>query len=271
MWGGYRKKQCKSGECVCVDPNSGVPLNDTSCLSDPATTLYSSYFGEDIQISPPIKQQTSSCVSERDQITLTLADREIQINLPLCASDGSYFPQQFRSNLGEWWCVDTESGRELAGQRGPRHTLPCPGTGLGQVLYDSVKIPGCVADEIARVIDENTVSTLTCENYLYTSVQCISGDQHECYCVTRDTGIPLSSSLSPRFQISCPDRVETPCLRQQFETCSDNSSSLLLPSCPDVSPECDPGTGRFLPLQCYNDTCYCVNTVSGQVMGFLVN
>ena len=269
VWGSYKSKQCLNGDCWCVDPDSGVEVNDTSCLSDPKTTLYSSYFGEDIQVDPPVQQHPSSCSSEQEQVTLSLADREVQISLPLCSSAGEYFPQQFRSDVGEWWCVDPLSGDEVSGQRGPRHTLPCSGAGLGQVLFDSVKIPGCVMDEIDQVIDEDNVSKLKCENYSYSAVQCLLDDGYDCYCVTSDTGIPLSSSYSYHTRLSCPDMVETPCLRAQFETCLNDTTSLLLPSCPDETPWCNQETGNFLPQQCDNGTCYCVNIVSGQVLNVL--
>ena len=268
IWGEYRAKQCDNGECFCVDPVSGERVEDTSCLADSETTLYSSYFGENIRVGPPAEQPSSPCFSQQEQITLTLADRHIQISLPLCSENGQYFPQQFQSDLGEWWCVDPLSGERLVGDTGPRHTLPCSGSGLAQVLYNSVKIPGCVLDDIARLLDENSVSTLQCENYKYTPVQCLSEEGHKCYCVTADTGISLSSSFSYRAQISCPDMAETLCFRQQFDTCKDSSSPLLLSSCPDLTPECNPDTGDFLPLQCLNNTCYCVNIKSGQVLDY---
>ena len=263
IWGRYRSKQCRNGECTCVDPASGVSLEDTSCLSDTTTTLYSSYFNEDIQIAPLVEQAPSSCLSQQQLVNLNLTDHVISMKLPLCSEDGGYFPQQFRSDIGSWWCVDPRSGEELSGERGARHTLPCSGAGLGQVLFQSVTIHGCVTDEIVRVVEEGAGSGLTCEDYLYTSVQCLAGDGNQCFCVTSDTGIHLSLSYSRRSQLSCPDMSETVCLREQFQACSDDTTPLLLSSCPET---CDQETGNFLPQQCDNDTCYCVNIHTGLVI-----
>ncbi|KAL5264513.1 hypothetical protein ACHWQZ_G005564 [Mnemiopsis leidyi] len=264
VWGDFRSKQCDGGACFCVDSVSGEKVDDITCLVNSDTILYSSYYGENIRVDSAKEQPSSPCFSQQEQVTLTLADRHIQISLPLCSEDGQYFPQQFQTDLGDWWCVDSQSGQQLEEQSGPRHTLPCSGAGLGQVLFNSVKMPGCVSDEIARLLDENTASSLQCEDYKYTPVQCLSEEGSKCFCVTTDTGISLSSSFSHRAKLSCPDMEETSCFWKRYSSCKDGSSPLLLSSCPDLTPVCNPDTGDFLPLQCNNNTCYCVNIETGQ-------
>ena len=56
-------------------------------------------------------------------------------------------------------------------------------------------------------------------------------------------------------------------IREQYEECG--NGSLLFDTCPQsTTPQCDPDTGDYTPLQCREDSCYCTSTESGKVRAF---
>ncbi|KAM6215082.1 thyroglobulin [Rhynchocyon petersi] len=135
-------------------------------------------------------------------------------------------------------------------------------------LQHAVSVPEDVARDLGDVM-EMVLSSQACEESPlklsvpackaeggYEDVQCSAG---ECWCVDSQ-GKELPGSRVRGRQPRCPTQCEKQRAQMQSLLSSQSAgSSLPVPSCTSE--------GHFLPVQCYNSECYCVDTEGQAIPG----
>eukprot|EP00116_Pleurobrachia_bachei_P004796 sb/3465058/ len=241
-------KQCWQGyfeACWCVDPVSGDPLthpthaNEVNCA-----TL--------VDYPIPKCSLLESLTNAYYDNYLTISGRPADVRIHLQCDQQGYF-QTHQCIQDVCWCVDQITGligNCKEGGRNKRYSAwnRCRETREAQFkTYYEFILAGAMVEQI---------TVPTCTNVGdWEEVQCsgqLSADtQSACWCVDKDTGEP--TTLASKGLTSC-----TGCLSHQMRTAHAGIEDMTV--CQEDDED------KFLPVQCDEERCWCVDVTSGRVL-----
>ncbi|XP_054163327.1 thyroglobulin-like [Oppia nitens] len=247
-FGEYSSVQCKNGTiCYCVDKNGNRifgsatydKIDDMNCL----------------------------CSRQFNQLNRELAEHQFSIDpvfFMRCKANGNYEPFQATNNFT--YCVNTTDGilHERAVSKQNTDQLPCAhesysyNTDCIKRYFEAIKNIELLEDEEYMVVGYDVPKCDLDGNYA--PVQCLND---HCYCVNKK-GEKIHDTQVARTDIDYAYSQTCSCVRDKelFKDIPDESRDKVTEMFSEYI--CDKN-GNYLPLQCSESFCYCVDRQNGYI------